>query len=65
METEKLFVRKASGLVRGMTGTDALIGNVQRNTLLRFVFRVLSQSSSVVSDMGAITRCPPPTYSSP
>jgi len=55
METEKLFVRKASGLVRGMTGTDALIGNVQRNTLLRFVFRVLSQSSSVVSDMGAIT----------
>jgi amino acid transporter len=28
METGKLFVRKASGLVRGMTGTDALIGNM-------------------------------------
>ena len=28
MATEKLFVRKASGLVRGMSGTDALIGNI-------------------------------------
>ena len=28
MATEKLFVRKASGLVRGMTGSDALIGNM-------------------------------------
>ena len=28
MATEKLFVGKAGGLVRGMTGTDALIGNM-------------------------------------
>jgi hypothetical protein len=28
MATEKLFVRKASGLVRGMSGWDALIGNI-------------------------------------